>query len=234
MGFGGKLEKMTLSAYVDGGEHGRALRTVQVLINPESYRRQFRVVLDDEATPGSGYASPVFDHTEAETLSFQLVFDATGVLPTALSGFVPSLADGIDKEIEAFKAVALTFNGKIHSPNHVSVNWGSAMEFKGLLTDLDIDYTLFKPDGSALRAKVDCTFRGYTTPADARVLENKRSPDLTHVAVVEEGETLPFLCDRFYGDPQRYAQVARANGLASFRALKPGLRLVFPPLAAMG
>jgi len=48
--------------------------------------------------------------------------------------------------------------------------------------------------------------------------------------VVKDGDTLPLLCHRIYGDSGYYADVARFNGLSSFRRLKPGLALHFPPL----
>jgi nucleoid-associated protein YgaU len=57
------------------------------------------------------------------------------------------------------------------------------------------------------------------------------SADLTHVRLVKAGDTLPALCERIYGEPRMYAEVARANGLDNFRDLRPGMQLRFPPLA---
>jgi len=44
-----------------------------------------------------------------------------------------------------------------------------------------------------------------------------------------DGDTLPAMCDRLYGDSKYYIAVAAANGLTSFRDIKPGTPLVFPP-----
>jgi nucleoid-associated protein YgaU len=41
---------------------------------------------------------------------------------------------------------------------------------------------------------------------------------------------LPLLCQKVYRDGSYYMQVAKANHLASFRDIKPGTQLVFPPL----
>jgi hypothetical protein len=38
------------------------------------------------------------------------------------------------------------------------------------------------------------------------------------------------LCNRIYGDPAYFVDVARYNGLDAFRRLEPGARLQFPPL----
>jgi len=47
---------------------------------------------------------------------------------------------------------------------------------------------------------------------------------------VRDGDTLPLLCERIYGDSRYYMAVARFNGLRQFRALTPGMALHFPPL----
>jgi nucleoid-associated protein YgaU len=65
---------------------------------------------------------------------------------------------------------------------------------------------------------------------DLRVAEeNNASPDLTHVRVVKDGDSLPLMCYRIYGDARYYMDVARTNGLVNFRSLTPGTKLVFPP-----
>jgi len=60
--------------------------------------------------------------------------------------------------------------------------------------------------------------------------ENSQSPDLTHIRIVKEGDTLPLLCHQVYGDPKYYIAVAAVNGLNDFRNLKKGERIMFPPL----
>jgi phage tail protein X len=48
--------------------------------------------------------------------------------------------------------------------------------------------------------------------------------------VVRQGDTLPLLCQRIYGDPGYYIDVAAFNQLADFRSLRAGMQLHFPPL----
>jgi nucleoid-associated protein YgaU len=111
----------------------------------------------------------------------------------------------------------------------VWVLWGR-LSFYGRLTSFDIEYTLFRPSGAPLRAKANLSFQGYKNPQEATLEANMSSPDLSHLVVVTEGDTLPLLCHRIYGDSRYYVEVARFNGLPTFRALKPGLTLHFPPL----
>jgi phage tail protein X len=66
--------------------------------------------------------------------------------------------------------------------------------------------------------------------AKLTALENKQSPDLTHIRTVIEGDTLPLLCYREYGDSKYYYQVAQVNGLTDFKKLPAGMKLAFPPI----
>jgi nucleoid-associated protein YgaU len=91
-------------------------------------------------------------------------------------------------------------------------------------------YTLFKPSGAPLRAKVDLSFVGAMSKRETELVSNLSSPDLTHLVEVRDGDTLPLLCNRIYGDPGYYLEVARFNQLTDFRNLRPGWKLHFPPL----
>jgi nucleoid-associated protein YgaU len=107
--------------------------------------------------------------------------------------------------------------------------WGSWI-FNGRLQSLAVQYTLFKPNGDPLRAKLTLTFTSSITEKEAELRADTQSPDLSHRVLVRDGDTLPLLCERIYGDPGYYIEVARFNGLVDFRRLEPGTRLHFPPL----
>jgi nucleoid-associated protein YgaU len=95
---------------------------------------------------------------------------------------------------------------------------------------MKINYKLFRPDGSPVRAEVDAKFKEILDPELRVAQENDQSPDLTHVRTVKDGDTLPLYCKDIYGDPKYYIEVARVNKLISFRNLKVGQRIEFPPL----
>ena len=60
--------------------------------------------------------------------------------------------------------------------------------------------------------------------------DNKNSPDLTHLREVVEGDTLPMMCYKIYGDCKYYLQVAEYNEIVNLSYLKPGQIIEFPPL----
>ena len=92
---------------------------------------------------------------------------------------------------------------------------------------MKVNYTLFKPDGSPLRAKVNVDFKEFQTPTDAL---DKSSPDMTHQKTVVSGDLLPALTYDVYGDEAHLLKVAEHNKLDTIMTLTPGARLYFPSL----
>jgi Contractile injection system tube protein len=230
MGYSGSLEKMTITAYSKGNYTGQVGEPLSVYINPEKVTHTFKICYNNVQGQGANGGSPEFNQVPSDKLAFELVFDGTGVVPAKMPGVVPFTEDGISKQIEDFKTLVFSYNGNIHSPNFVKLSWGSLL-FKGRLSSLDLTYTLFKPDGTPLRARAKLLFLGYNDEVELALRAKKSSPDLSHLCVVKAGDTLPLMCYRIYGDSSYYWQVARSNGLSDFRSLAPGTQLLFPPLA---
>jgi nucleoid-associated protein YgaU len=96
---------------------------------------------------------------------------------------------------------------------------------------MNINFKLFRPDGTPIRASVKAKFTS-TVENELRVRKQAdKSPDITHVKIVRAGDTLPLLCYQVYEDPSYYIQVAKANNLSNFRKLEQGTQLFFPPIA---
>ena len=226
----GALEKLEITAFTDEKFTTRAkARPLKIPINPDQYNRSLKICYNDQKAAGSARGSPTFNKIEKETISFVFHFDGTGVVPMA-RGVVPATSQGIAHQIQALKAVTCAYDGSIHSPYYLQLAWGLLI-FKCRLQSLSLNYTLFTPNGIPLRAKADAAFIGYTDEYELRARLIMSSPDLTHLVTVEAGDTLPLLCKRIYGRSDYYSQVAAANGLSGFRDLRPGMELVFPPLA---
>lgn len=179
----------------------------------------------DKVPVGAAGASPKYKATNAENLNFEMVLDGTGGVPG--TGDL-TVADQITK----LKSITHRYDGSKHEPNVVQITWGdgSFEAFTGRLVSLGINYTLFRPSGEALRAKVMLGLRSFNSVEEVSRSANKTSPDLTHIVLLRAGNTLPLLCARIYKDPSRYLAAARHNRLDSFRTIKPGTELHFPPM----
>lgn len=230
MGFMGGLEKLLIEAFSDEGFKTPA-GSLNLWINPEKYTRTYTICYNDRTAQGSPGGSPDFNRIPSEKIKLELVFDGTGVIPTPLPGILPFTGDGIAEQVAAFRKLVFDFDGRIHSPKYLTLTWGT-LSFDCRLSELSLTYTLFKPDGTPLRARGDATFLEFASDKARAKEANMSSPDMTHVLTVIAGDTLPLMCWRVYGSPEHYPWVARVNRLTDFRDLRVGTQLVFPPLEA--
>jgi nucleoid-associated protein YgaU len=221
----GKLEKLKLVAYSDPEFSDKvADGEFSTLLNPEKYAYQYKIDQNEDQAPGTSAASTKFNKKLPEELDLEFLFDRTGIL----AGKVQT-EDGIIDDIEHFKKVILDYSGEQHKPNYVMISWGSLL-FKGSLVEMTVEFKLFKPDGTPLRAVAKAKFKGFVEDDLRAAKENRSSPDLTHFRIVKAGDNLPLMSHRIYGDPKYYLAVARANKLIDFRNLKPGQAIYFPPI----
>ena len=139
------MELLKITGYTDE-EFQTALpgQPYSVMINPDSIKWQRSVEYNEQQAPDTSSPSQKYKNTPTEKLSFDIVIDCTGIVDPSRTS--------MSTEIDALESIVYTYNGEIHRPNFVKVQWGQDITFGGVLTSLDISYTLFRPDGSPLRA----------------------------------------------------------------------------------
>lgn len=253
----GTLTKMSITALeADPAPDSPPVRssnpddTYSVLVNPNSYRINYAINYNRPQTPGNSSAPAQYVNSEPVSIDFEILFDGTGVIPRqpsgnplegvpgagAIAGAIAGLAGGggddpndITKQIIKFNNIVYEYNGEQHRPRKVQIVWGKLVFF-GVLKSISYQFKLFKPDGTPLRATASVSFENHRNDFLREAVAQPASPDLTHLRTVQEGDTLPLMCNRIYGDSSLYLEVARANKLLNFRALQSGQQLFFPPI----
>ncbi len=225
----GELVKILIKAFknkrltvpIDDENH----REFEVPINPESYSQNYKVEYDAKKGQGNQGTNPKFKSSAPLEFKFEFIFDGTNTI----EGY--TMYDlTVRQQIDKFLETVYNLNGEIHQPNFLKIVWGGDFTFDCILTNLDINYVLFKPSGEPLRAKVNATFLNYIEAERRAREEDKKSPDLTHIRKVDLLDSLPYTSYKVYGDANLYMQIAKANELTSFRNLPAGGQLIFPPL----
>lgn len=217
----GQLEKMLINVYLDG-EFSEKVGQLKVLMNPETYQMNFKIEYDEKQGDGASGQQVKFKGIKPRDLSFEFLFDSTGII------------DGIQKpdvwdDIVEFKKMLVDYDGEVHQPRHFELIWGK-MLFKCRLTELNFTFKLFKPDGTPTRALAKAAFI-ETIPDEKRVAQDDpQSPDLTHLRTIKSGDHLSLMTYKIYDNPAYYLQVARANKMSGFRNIKVGQKVIFPPL----
>ncbi len=233
----GNIEKLNLVGYADNSFSKKTGNSYTALINPE----QFSISYATSHTPRSGHGASeeqrTFHRRSPQTVTLKIIVDGTGIISSGTSGgeigaIISNLSGGkkdVAQEISSIKQVLYGYDSDTHMPTFVQLRWGKII-FNAQLTSMTISFKLFKPDGTPIRAEVDCSFQGVIDDKKLAALENKQSPDLTHLRTIVKGDSLSLICYEEYGDSKYYYQVARVNRLADFKQLIPGTRLILPPI----
>ena len=224
-----KLEKLKITP-----QSPSKLLEIKVPFNPKDYSIS-KLVHWPRQTYGFSYSSGspqadrkknapglTFGGGEGRSLSLELFFDTT-------------------EEINPFKTdvrnltnplVALTrIEPHLGRPPVCVVNWGrspaghnSDFPFTGVVSRLDQHFTLFRSDGTPVRANVSLSFVEYLDPEkDKRITD----PEFT-TRLVRRGDTLSSIAGELYGDAGQWRQIAVANNLDDPRTLAIGGRLKVP------
>ena len=218
----GELKKLTIEAYSSiKFSESEKVGEFPVMFNPSTYAQKFEIEYNKDQAQGTSGASQSFGKMKPQEYSFEFLFDGTGTAAPAVD---------VATTIEAFLDLTFRFDGELHRPYYLKLFWGHLVT-RCIMKSATVTYTLFKPDGFPLRAKVAATFSEIADDELRVADEGRSSPDLTHYREVTDGDTLPLMCHRIYGEMHHYLPVARYNNLDNFRKLETGTRIAFPPLA---
>jgi hypothetical protein len=215
----GKLTKMKIVAYSDP-DYNAQLGSYDVLFNPENIQqKKEQQFSNSNSTNGSSAQTVTYKGGGSSNFDVVLFFDGTGIISN----------ESVEDQIGKLKKLTYDYNGDIHEPNYLRIYWGTQSLFQGRLESWHVSNTLIDLDGSPMRAELTISLVSSVSAKKKALEEKKNSSDLTHVRIVKDGDNLPLMCYRIYGDSSFYIKVARANNLTNFRKLKPGDQIVFPP-----
>lgn len=225
----GQLTKVIIRAFTNKRltEKDSEFPEFEVPINPEKYSKNFKVEYEVKKAQGNQGVDAKFKSTAPEELTIEFALDGT----KTVEGYSKKHIDKpVSQQVEELLNTVYFMKGDIHKPKFLKLIWGEHLVFDCILTSLDINYTLFHPNGEPLRARINASFLNYTEQEKRVLREDKKSPDLTHVRKVNEGDSLPLMAYKIYGEPKFYLQIARANQMTSFRPIRSGQDIVFPPI----
>jgi len=216
----GELTKMKIVAFKDP-DYSSKLGEYDVLVNPENYKQKNEQLYSTtDTTNGSSAQTAKYKGGGSGLFEIALFFDGTGVITK----------EKVADQIKKVRDLIYKYNGDIHEPNYLRVYWGTQSLFQGRLKSWNVNYTMLDMDGSPLRAEATAVLISSVSAKKKALEEKKNSSDLTHVRTVLDGDNLPLMCYRIYGDSSYYIKVAQYNEITNFRAIKPGDVITFPPV----
>jgi hypothetical protein len=215
------LAKLEMTPLDKNGAKIEAKR-FSVLFNPTSYSISSSVSWTPQESRGLNAPPLTYGGGGSRTLTLDLFYDVTEPI------------DGMridDVRKETNKVVTLARKDRdLGRPPVVAIEWSAApltgpdFPFIGVITGLTQNFTLFKADGTPVRANLNVTFTEF---ASTEIEQRKLDPEFT-TRVVKRGDTLSGIAAELYGDPALWRIIAQANHLDDPRQLTIGRRLAIP------
>lgn len=190
--------------------------------NPEDYSITRKIKWERPRKKGRNVTEAEFVGGEAQDMTVKLLFDTTDTGSSVASTYSTLLTMA---EIDETKKNAKTGKGE---PPLCKFQWGTYLSFTGVITQIVQRFTLFKADGTPLRAEVQVTFS--ETEASKKGQNPTTRTEPRKIRVVHEGEKLDWIAYQEYGDSSCWRHIAETNNLDDPRDLHPGQVLKIVPL----
>jgi hypothetical protein len=192
------------------------------MFNPTQYKLQRSVKISRSDSPWDNGGSAEYLGTGPMILTMELFFDdfasARGDVTPQISKLLAWQMPDMDAEVP---------------PPMVKFQWGNKQldDFTGVITQLDINYTVFRRDGVPLQAKVNVTVEGALKYAEPGTNPTSHAVDTRRIHTMIEGETIASLAYAELGRPTYWRAIAELNEIDDPLRVKPGQALLIPSAA---
>ena len=197
------------------------LSPVTVPFNPKEYTIEQSNTYAEIGIPGLEAPILQFVRGNTDKMSFDLLVDVTDAAPGSSDRDARTVAD----QVLAFARI----DGERHAPPVCRFQWGDSV-MEGVVESVRRQFQLFDPNGVPTRIQLGLVVKRYRTLREQLGAMNKSSPDRTRSVVVAQGDTLPAIAYRAYGDADLWRPIALANTIDDPSRLVPGAVLQVPAL----
>ena len=217
----GELAKAEIRV-VDGKKAGN---TVACMFRPKEYTITKRNSWQMKEVKGKDVPQLEFSGGGASTLTMELFFD------TYESG--GDVRKEYTNEIWGLTAIDDSLTDKINKkgrPPIVQFKWGPVVSFKAVIENITQKFTMFKANGTPVRATLNVTFKEAEKPGKYPFQNPTTSSTPGYkVRIIKEGESLDWIAQEEYGDPALWRFIAETNNLEDPMKLSPGQMLSIAP-----
>jgi hypothetical protein len=194
---------------------------VQCMFNPYEYRITKTNQFSQRPRNDSDVTQAEFQSAGPQTLTLSLYFD--------------SYETGEDisqttRKLWKFMETSTQPNagrGQKTPPPQVAFEWG-VFFFVAYINSMTQTFTLFRQDGTPVRAKVDVTFTQYVDVDDYPSQADRGGTFYEQAWRVTAGDRLDTIAGEVYGDPKKWRKIAERNHITNPYALQPGQILQIP------
>lgn len=200
---------------------------IPVMFNPEEYTVNKDINFAQTAVPGLSAPIIQFVNGNLQTLEMELFLD-TYEEHRSGSRILNQAGEDV-RQLTSKITGLMNIDPTTHAPPVLLFTW-SSLSFTCVLARTSQRFTMFKADGTPVRARLQVTFNEFRN-IDLEAKEIKReTANFSKSYVVGQGETLSGIAGRTYGTPTLWRPIALLNGIDDPRTLPVGLQLQIPQL----
>ena len=166
---------------------------------------------------------PQFAGVQPQAVQMEIFFDA-------YEDLFGDVSDDVKTLFEWTKPTSTSAKKRQHNPPILSFEWGSnkvLADFRGYLETVSAKYTMFRADGTPIRATASITLKEI--PVD-KPRQNPTSGSLNsrRSHVLRDGDSLQSVAYREYGNPAMWRSLAVFNGIDDPLRLIAGSSILIP------
>jgi len=222
--FGGQLAKAEFIVYEDV-ELTKEIKKIKFFLNPHTIQVSKEAQLKEAAAAG-GTPEKKYSLTFPVCLKLgEIWFDTYDTRLSVRTEYINDIESLLDYLPKTHYTPVVVFNwGQWHGTGKIPA------AYKFFVTKVTVDYTLFLPDATPVRAKVDVSLEQIKTKPQEAKETPKQSPDHAKLYTVKKGDTLQGIAMAEYDDPREWRRIAKSNNLIDPMMLRPGMKLLVPPI----
>jgi nucleoid-associated protein YgaU len=213
---------------ITGSNTPEGLQELECTFNPDKYTLKQSVTLPSTSAPSKEGGQQQYAGTGPMTLEVSLFFDAFSELEGDVTPQVNTLLSWTRPTSSSANA-----NPPRPCPPLVKFKWGGNPElntFQGFLTNVSVQYELFRKDGTPVRAEATITITSYKEP-ESGPNPTSHAINSRRVHQVIEGDTLQSVAYRELGKPAYWRAIAELNGIDDPARLTAGTVLLIPSIS---
>ena len=204
---------------VEGGQQ------IDCWFNPAEYTISKANKWTVKPVVGEGMPTAEFGGGDAQKLTLDLLFDDAD----RENGDVREITNSLFAAMAVDKAHASGKNSG--RPPTIEFGWGATTTFVAVCDSLSVQFLLFRPNGTPVRAKAKISL----LQAEPTVGKGPQNPTTRGTAglrthVVRDGDSIQSVSHTAYGDPTLWRRIAEANGIDDPLSLPRGTVLSIPTL----
>ncbi|WP_452231739.1 CIS tube protein [Lacinutrix sp. MEBiC02595] len=135
---------------------------ISLPVNPKGFSQNYRLITNKITINSYVVSAP-------KELKLDFILDGTNTI----AGYTyNSINHAVKEQLALFMHTVYFKKASEKYPRFLKIKWGDSLVFTGILSDLNLNYTLFEPNGDPLRIEVSATFSSIpNTVKNAEVLE---------------------------------------------------------------